>query len=107
MSNSKPISTMSSLTNEFQVTLPSNLNGNPHNKPVQYETTLAKTFDLPGDWEATLIDISYTHKLLDFNKLLLILLLEPQVPYDQVTAKNNTKEFYQYTAAISNKELET
>ena len=94
---------MSSLTNEFQVTLPSNVKGHPRNKPVQFETTLAKPLDLPGDWEVALLDISYPHNWLVLNKPLQYLLLEPEVPYDQVTAENNTKAFYLYTAAITNK----
>ena len=52
---------MSSLSDEFQVLLPSNVNGNPRNKPNQYETEFAKPLDLPGEWDVALINISYPH----------------------------------------------
>ena len=52
---------MSSQSNEFQVTLPSNVKGNPRNTPVQYEKTLAKSLDLSGEWEVALINLSYPH----------------------------------------------
>ena len=39
-------STMSSLTDEFQVLLPSNVKNYPRNKPNLYETELAKILDL-------------------------------------------------------------
>ena len=52
---------MSSQSDEFQVLLPSNVNGNPRNKPYQYKTELAKPLDLPGEWDVALINISYPH----------------------------------------------
>ena len=52
---------MSSLSDEFQVLLPSNVKGNPRNKPNLYETDLAKPLDLPGKWDVALINISYPH----------------------------------------------
>ena len=52
---------MSSLSEEFQVLLPSNVKGNPRNKPNQYETELAKPLDLSGEWDVALINISYPH----------------------------------------------
>ena len=59
---------MSSQSNEFQVTLFSNLKGNLRNTPVQYETTLAKPLDLSGKWEVALISLSYPHNWLVFDK---------------------------------------
>ena len=52
---------MSSISDEFQVLLPSNVKGNPQNKPNLYETELAKPLDLPGKWDVALINISYPH----------------------------------------------
>ena len=52
---------MSSENYEFQVYLPSNVKGNPRNKPSLYETELAKHIDLPGDWDVALTEISYPH----------------------------------------------
>ena len=52
---------MSSLSDEFQVLLPSNVKGNPRNKPNQYETELAKPLDLPNKWDVALINISDPH----------------------------------------------
>ena len=52
---------MSSLGDEFPVYLPSNVKGNPRNKPSLYETELAKPLDLYGDWDVDLTEISYPH----------------------------------------------
>ena len=52
---------MSSLSDEFQVLLPSNVKGNPRNKPNIYETELAKPLDLPVEWDVALLNISYFH----------------------------------------------
>ena len=52
---------MSSLSDKFQVLLPSNVKSNPRNKPNLYETELAKPLDLPGEWDVALINISYPH----------------------------------------------
>ena len=49
------------MSDEFQVMLPSNVKGNPRNKPNLYETELAKQLDLPGEWDVPLINISYLH----------------------------------------------
>ena len=55
-------------SNKFQVTLPNNVKGNHQNTPVQYETTLAKSLDLSGEWELALINLSYPHNLLVVDK---------------------------------------
>ena len=52
---------MSSLSEEFQVLLQSNVKGNPRNKPNLYETKLAKPLDLSGEWDVALINILYPH----------------------------------------------
>ena len=52
---------MSSLNDEFQVLLPSNVKCNPKNKPNQYEIELAKPLDLPGEWDVAFINISNPH----------------------------------------------
>ena len=59
---------MSSMSDEFQVLLPSNVKGNPRNKPNQFETELAKPLDLPGEWDVALINISYRHNLTNLDK---------------------------------------
>ena len=50
---------MSSLSDKFQVLLPSNVKDNPINKPNQYETKLSKPLNLPGEWDVAVINISY------------------------------------------------
>ena len=69
---------MSSLTDEFQIVLPSNVGSNPRNKPNQYETALAKPLDLPCEWNVTLIDTAYTHNLTNLVKTYQLFLLKPK-----------------------------
>ena len=69
---------MSSLSDEFQVVLPSNVGSNPRNEPNQYETALAKQLDLPGEWDVTLIDIAYLHNLTNLVKTYQFFLLKPK-----------------------------
>ena len=52
---------MSSLSDKFQVLLPSNVKGNPSKKPSLYETEFAKPLDLPSEWDVALMDILYPH----------------------------------------------
>ena len=59
---------MSSQSDEFQVLQPSNVKGNPRNKPSLYETELAKPLDLPGEWNVALINISYPHNWTNLDK---------------------------------------
>ena len=47
------------MSDEYQVLLPSNVNGNLRNKPNLYKTELAKPLDLPGEFDVALINISY------------------------------------------------
>ena len=67
---------MSSLSDEFQVVLPSNVGSNPRNKPNQYETALAKPLDLPGEWDVALIDIANLHNWTNLFKTYQFLLLK-------------------------------
>ena len=53
---------------EFQVYVPSNVKGNPRNKPSLYETELAKPLDLLGDRDVDLTDISYPHNWPNLDK---------------------------------------
>ena len=46
--------------------------------------------DLPGDLEVALIDKSSPDNWLVLNKPRNYLQLKPTIPYDQVTAENNT-----------------
>jgi len=57
-----------SLSNEFQVCLPSNVIGNTENTPGKYETTLARPLELGGSWECALIDITYPHSWVNLHK---------------------------------------
>ena len=59
---------MSSLSDDFQVLLPSNVKGNLRNKPNLYGTELAKPLDQPGEWDVTLIIISYPHNWTNLDK---------------------------------------
>ena len=70
---------MSSLSDEFQVLLPSNVKGNPRNKPKLYETELAKPLDLPGEWDVALINISYPHNWTNLDKSYPFFLLRRQL----------------------------
>ena len=69
---------MSSLSDEFQVLLPSNVKGNPRNKPNLYETEHAKPLDLPGEWDVALINISYLHNWTNLHKSYPFFLLRRQ-----------------------------
>ena len=70
---------MSSLSDEFQVLLPSNVKGNPKNKPNLYETKLAKPLDLLGEWDVALINISYPHNWTNLDKSYQFFLLRWQL----------------------------
>ena len=59
---------MSSMSDEFQVLLPSNVENNPRNKHNLFETELAKPLDLPGEWDVALINISYLHNWTNLDK---------------------------------------
>ena len=59
---------MSSLYYEFQVLLPSNVKGNPKNKPNLYKTKLAKPLDFPRECDVALINILYPHNWTKFDK---------------------------------------
>ena len=82
---------MSSQSNEFQVTLPSNVNGNPRNTPVQYETTLAKSLDFTDEWKVGLINLSYPHNWLVFDKPIQYLIMSP-LTSNPIVLKANIKE---------------
>ena len=70
---------MSSLSDEFQVLLPSNVKGNPRNKPNLYETELAKPLDLHGEWDVALINISFPHNWPNLDKSYPFCLLRRQL----------------------------
>ena len=70
---------MSSQSDEFQVLLPSNVKGNPRNKPNLYETKHAKPLDLPGEWDVALINISYLHNWTNLDNSYKFLLLKRQL----------------------------
>ena len=76
---------MSSMSDEIQVLLPSNVKGNPRNKPNLYETKLEKPLDLPGDWDVALINISYPHNWTNLNKFFQYFLLRQ--PIDGVNSE--------------------
>ena len=59
---------MSSLSDEFQVLLQSNVKDNTRNKPNLYQTELAKPLDLPREWDVALINISYPHYWTNLDK---------------------------------------
>ena len=63
-----------SLSDELQVSLPSNVPGNKSNVTGQYETTLARPLDLPGTWEVALIDITYPHSWVNIDKECVVVL---------------------------------
>ena len=82
---------MSSLSDDFQDKLLSNVKGNPRNTPIQYETTLAKPLDLSGEWKVALINLSYIHNWLVFYKPMQYLIMLPSTP-NPISLKANTKE---------------
>ena len=59
---------MSSLSDEFQVMLPSKVNNNQRNKPNLYETELAKQLDIPGEWYVALIERLYPQNWTNLDK---------------------------------------
>ena len=69
---------MSSLSDEFQVVLPSNVGSNPRKNPNQYETALAKPLDLIGDWDVALIEIAYPHNWTNLVTAYEFFLLKPK-----------------------------
>ena len=71
---------MSSLSDEFQIVLLSNVGCNPRNKPNQYETALAKPLDLPGKWDVALIDIAYPHNWTNLVKTYQLFLVKKKLP---------------------------
>ena len=68
---------MSSQSNEFQVTLPNNVKGNTRKTPVQYEPTLSKSLDFSEELDVALINLSYPHNWLVFDKPIQYLLMAP------------------------------
>ena len=70
---------MSLMSNEFQVLQPSNVKGNPRNKPNLYETELDKPLDLPGEWDVAIINISYSHNWANLDKSHQFFLLRRQL----------------------------
>ena len=91
---------MSSQSNEFQVTLPSNVKENPRNTPVQYKTTLAKSFDLSGELDVGLINLSNPHNLLGFDKPIQYLIMSPST-FNPNLLQANTKEAHSSLAGRS------
>ena len=91
---------MSLENNEFQVYLPSNVEGNPRNKPYIYEKELSKPMDLPGEWDVALINILYPHNWENLDKSYSYFILrlkksgetkskfEPRPIYDEVEIYN-------------------
>ena len=75
---------MSSLSDEFLVLLPSNVKGNPWNKPNLYETELAKSLDLPGEWDVALINISNPHNWPNLDMSYPFFLLRRQLDTEDV-----------------------
>ena len=69
---------MSSLSDDFQVVLLSNVKGNPKNKLNLYETEHAKPLDLFGEWDVALINISYLHNWTNLHKFYPFFLLRRQ-----------------------------
>ena len=57
-----------SMSDEFQVLLPSNVKGNQRNKPNLFKTELAKPLDLTGEWDIALINISYPYNWTNLDK---------------------------------------
>ena len=98
---------MSSLSDEFQVLLPSNVKGNPRNKHIQYETELAKPLDLPGEWDVALINISYPPNWTHLDKSYKFFLLRRQLdtvdePSNFVPdAENDEQNLYDVITKVS------
>ena len=59
---------MLSMSDDFQVLLPSNVKGTPRNKPNLYKTDFAKPLDFPGEWDVALINISYPENWTNLDK---------------------------------------
>ena len=100
-------STMSSLSDEFQVLLPSNVKHNPKNKPNLYETVLAKPLNLPGEWDVALINISYPHNWTNLDRSYQLFLLRRQLdPVDELSnfvpnAEKNQQDLYDVISKVN------
>ena len=98
---------MSSLSDEFEVLLPSNVKGNPRNKPNLYETTLATPLDLLGEWDVPLIHISYPHNwtnLLMFYPFFLLrrqFYTEEELSNFVPDAKKNKQDLYDVVTKVN------
>ena len=73
---------MSSMNDDFQVLLLSNVKGNPRNKPNLYEWGLAKPLDLPAEWDVPPILILYPHNWTKLDKSYLFFLLKRHLDTD-------------------------
>ena len=100
----KQSSTMSSMSDEFQVLLPSNVKGNPRNKPNLFKTELAKPLDLPEEWDVALINISYPHNWTNLEKSYKYFLLRQPIEgvNSEFAPENKTNQIDLYDL-ISNK----
>ena len=98
---------MSSLSDEFTVLLPSNVEGNPRNKPNLYETELAKPLDLPGEWDVALINISYPHNWTNLDKFYPFFLLRRQLDTEDEPsnfvpdAEKDQQDLYDVTTKVN------
>ena len=80
-----------SQSNEFQVTLLSNVKENPQNTHVQYKTTLATSLDLSKKLKVALIDLSYPYNWLVFDKPIQYLIIS-LFTSNPMLLKANSKE---------------
>ena len=83
---------MSLQSDAFQIFLPSNLKGNPLNKPSLYETKLEKPFDLPGEFDVAMINIVYPHTWINLDKTYQYFLLRLPNGIDSEFAPENEKD---------------
>ena len=58
---------MSFNNSQFPCYLFSNVQGNPRNTTATFETPLQTPFDLPGQWQVAITDITYPHNWFTFK----------------------------------------
>ena len=98
---------MSSLSDEFQVLLPSNVKGNPKIKPNLDHTELAKQLDLFGELDVALVNILYPLNWTNLDKSYQFFLLRRQLntedePSNFVPdAKNYQQDLYEVITKVN------
>ena len=86
---------MSFNNSQFPCYLFSNVQGNPRNTTATFETPLQTPFDLPGQWQVAITDITYPHNWFTFKTSPVIEIYTEKLPteeHDPTPEKLNLRE---------------